>query len=79
VTDAAGNPVTDSSGNPITGTYTAGGSISFDGMSLDHERHAGRRRYGQRPIRYGIEHARRIHHAQQHDQRAAKRAKLGRR
>ena len=34
VTDAAGNPVTDSSGNPITGTYTAGGSISFDGMSL---------------------------------------------
>lgn len=34
VTDAAGNPVTDSSGNPIAGTYTAGGSISFDGMSL---------------------------------------------
>ena len=34
VTDAAGNPVTDSSGNPITGTYTAGGSISFDGMSV---------------------------------------------
>jgi flagellar hook-associated protein 3 FlgL len=34
VTDAAGNPVTDSSGNPITGTYTDGGSISFDGMSV---------------------------------------------
>jgi flagellar hook-associated protein 3 FlgL len=34
VTNAAGNPVTDSSGNPITGTYTNGGSISFDGMSI---------------------------------------------
>lgn len=34
VTDASGNPVTDSSGNPITGTYTDGGSISFDGMSI---------------------------------------------
>jgi flagellar hook-associated protein 3 FlgL len=34
VTDAAGNPVTDSSGNPITGTYTDGGAISFDGMSI---------------------------------------------
>jgi flagellar hook-associated protein 3 FlgL len=34
VTDTAGNPVTDSSGNPITGTYTDGGSISFDGMSV---------------------------------------------
>ncbi len=34
VTDASGNPVTDSSGNPITGTYTDGGSISFDGMSV---------------------------------------------
>jgi flagellar hook-associated protein 3 FlgL len=34
VTDASGNPVTDSSGNPITGTYTAGGSISFDGISV---------------------------------------------
>jgi flagellar hook-associated protein 3 FlgL len=34
VTDAAGNPVMDSSGNPITGTYTNGGSISFDGMSV---------------------------------------------
>jgi flagellar hook-associated protein 3 FlgL len=34
VTDAAGNPVTDSSGNPISGTYTDGGSISFDGMSI---------------------------------------------
>ncbi|RDS82095.1 flagellar hook-associated protein 3 [Dyella monticola] len=34
VTDAAGNPVTDSSGNPITGTYTDGGAITFDGMSI---------------------------------------------
>jgi flagellar hook-associated protein 3 FlgL len=34
VTDANGNPVTDSSGNPITGTYTPGGSIEFDGMSV---------------------------------------------
>lgn len=34
VTDASGNPVADSSGNPITGTYTDGGSISFDGMSV---------------------------------------------
>jgi len=34
VTDANGNPVTDSSGNPVTGTYTDGGSISFDGMSV---------------------------------------------
>jgi flagellar hook-associated protein 3 FlgL len=34
VTDAAGNPVDDSSGNPITGTYTNGGTISFDGMSV---------------------------------------------
>lgn len=34
VTDASGNPVTDSSGNPITGTYTDGGSISFDGASI---------------------------------------------
>lgn len=34
VTDASGNPVTDSSGNPITGTYTDGGSISFNGMSV---------------------------------------------
>lgn len=34
VTDAQGNPVTDSSGNPITGTYTDGGTISFDGMSI---------------------------------------------
>lgn len=34
VTDAAGNPVTDSSGNPITGTYTDGGSISFNGISI---------------------------------------------
>lgn len=34
VTDASGNPVTDSSGNPITGTYTDGGSISFNGISI---------------------------------------------
>ena len=34
VTDVAGNPVDDSSGNPITGTYTNGGTISFDGMSV---------------------------------------------
>jgi flagellar hook-associated protein 3 FlgL len=34
VTDAAGNPVTDASGNPITGTYQAGGSISFNGISI---------------------------------------------
>ncbi|MBE1159537.1 flagellar hook-associated protein FlgL [Dyella sp. 7MK23] len=34
VTDASGNPVLDSSGNPVTGTYTDGGSISFDGMSI---------------------------------------------
>ena len=34
VTNAAGNPVTDSSGNPVTGTYTDGGSISFDGITL---------------------------------------------
>ncbi|WP_233840657.1 flagellar hook-associated protein FlgL [Dyella sp. 2HG41-7] len=34
VTDASGNPVLDSSGNPVTGTYTDGGSISFNGMSV---------------------------------------------
>ena len=34
VTDASGNPVTDGNGNPITGTYTDGGSISFDGITL---------------------------------------------
>jgi flagellar hook-associated protein 3 FlgL len=34
VTDANGNPVTDSSGNPVTGTYTDGGSIDFNGMSI---------------------------------------------
>lgn len=33
--DASGNPVLDSGGNPVTGTYTAGGSISFNGMNLD--------------------------------------------
>ncbi|RUL76130.1 flagellar hook-associated protein FlgL [Dyella choica] len=35
VTDAAGNPVTDSSGNPIAGTYTDGGSISFNGVAIN--------------------------------------------
>ena len=34
VTDASGNPVLDSSGNPVSGTYSDGGSISFDGMSV---------------------------------------------
>ena len=34
VTDASGNPVTDSSGNPVTGTYTDGGSISFNGITI---------------------------------------------
>lgn len=34
VTDASGNPVTDSSGNPVTGTYTDGGSISFNGVTI---------------------------------------------
>jgi flagellar hook-associated protein 3 FlgL len=33
-TDATGNPIVDSSGNPVGGTYTDGGSISFDGMSI---------------------------------------------
>jgi len=32
--DASGNPVLDGSGNPVTGTYTSGGSISFNGMNL---------------------------------------------
>ncbi|WP_430391055.1 flagellar hook-associated protein FlgL [Dyella sp. 20L07] len=32
--DAKGNPVLDSSGNPVSGTYTDGGSISFNGMSI---------------------------------------------
>ncbi|HKT27986.1 flagellar hook-associated protein FlgL [Dyella sp.] len=35
VTDAAGNPVTDSSGNPVTGSYTDGGSISFNGITIN--------------------------------------------
>lgn len=34
VKDASGNPVTDSSGNPITGSYTDGGSISFNGLTI---------------------------------------------
>src|ERR1700761_2858875 len=33
-TDASGNAIVDSSGNPVGGTYTDGGSISFDGMSI---------------------------------------------
>lgn len=32
--DANGNPVLDSSGNAVTGTYTDGGSISFNGMTI---------------------------------------------
>jgi flagellar hook-associated protein 3 FlgL len=32
--DANGNPVLDSSGNPVGGTYTDGGSISFNGMTM---------------------------------------------
>lgn len=35
VTDASGNPVTDSSGNPVTGSYTDGGSISFNGITIN--------------------------------------------
>lgn len=35
VTDAAGNPVNDSSGNPVTGSYTDGGSISFNGITIN--------------------------------------------
>jgi flagellar hook-associated protein 3 FlgL len=34
-TDASGNAIVDSSGNPVGGTYTDGGSISFDGMSIN--------------------------------------------
>lgn len=33
-TDASGNAVKDSSGNPVGGTYTDGGSISFNGMTI---------------------------------------------
>ena len=33
-TDANGNAVKDSSGNPVGGTYTDGGSISFNGMTI---------------------------------------------
>ncbi|RDI97723.1 flagellar hook-associated protein 3 [Dyella solisilvae] len=32
--DANGQPVLDSSGNAVTGTYTDGGSISFNGMNI---------------------------------------------
>lgn len=41
--DGGGNPLLDSGGNPVTGTYTAGGSISFNGLtlSLDGEPQAG--------------------------------------
>ncbi|WP_199096888.1 flagellar hook-associated protein FlgL [Dyella sp. ASV21] len=33
-TNASGAAVLDSSGNPVTGTYTDGGSISFNGMTI---------------------------------------------
>lgn len=41
--DGGGNPLLDSGGNPVTGAYTAGGSISFNGLtlSLDGEPQAG--------------------------------------
>lgn len=41
--DGGGNPLLDSGGNPVTGTYAAGGSISFNGLtlSLDGEPQAG--------------------------------------
>lgn len=41
--DGGGNPLLDSGGNPVTGTYTAGGSVSFNGLtlSLDGEPQAG--------------------------------------
>lgn len=41
--DGGGNPLLDSGGNPVAGTYTAGGSISFNGLtlSLDGEPQAG--------------------------------------
>ena len=41
--DGGGNPLLDSGGNPVTGSYTAGGSISFNGLtlSLDGEPQAG--------------------------------------
>ncbi len=32
--DSSGTPALDAGGNPITGTYTAGGSISFNGLTL---------------------------------------------
>lgn len=33
-TDGAGNPVLDALGSPVGGTYTDGGSISFNGMTI---------------------------------------------
>jgi flagellar hook-associated protein 3 FlgL len=41
--DGGGNPLLDGGGNPVTGTYAAGGSISFNGLtlSLDGEPQAG--------------------------------------
>lgn len=41
--DGGGNPLLDSGGNPVSGSYTAGGSISFNGLtlSLDGEPQAG--------------------------------------
>ncbi|HEU4671160.1 MAG TPA: flagellar hook-associated protein FlgL [Dyella sp.] len=34
-TDASGNPAVDGSGNPLTGTYAPGGSISFNGLTVN--------------------------------------------
>lgn len=34
-TDTAGNPAVDAGGNPLTGTYAAGGSISFNGLTVN--------------------------------------------
>ncbi len=34
-TDASGNPAVDASGNPVAGTYSPGGSISFNGLTVN--------------------------------------------
>ena len=34
-TNASGNPAVDAGGNPLTGTYAPGGSISFNGLTVD--------------------------------------------
>ncbi|MCP1373756.1 flagellar hook-associated protein FlgL [Dyella lutea] len=34
-TDASGNPAVDAGGNPLTGTYAPGGSISFNGLTVN--------------------------------------------